>query len=124
MDRGASLNAIDTPEAISQREEEEWISSYEEKHGITGKPLITGSGAWKLVAVASTLPQPFTLSDLVLACWRGWPDDFGLAGAERASASDSRVRACLYGARGLVATGWIDQDGKSYRIGKRAEKKP
>jgi hypothetical protein len=124
MGRTVSLNTIDTPEAISQREEEEWENSYEEKHGMTGKPLITGSGPWKLVETARGLQQPFTLSDLVLACWRDWTDDFGLAGAERASASDSRVRACLYGARGLVATGWIDQAGKSYRIGKRAEIKP
>ncbi len=58
-----------------------------------------------VLLVARELPQPFTLTDLVLACWKADPEAFGMPGVEEEYPSDRRVYHTLCGKRGLVGRG-------------------
>lgn len=69
-----------------------------------------------VLAAARTLPQPFTLEELVLACWQARPDLFGMDGYEGYPDSH-RTRCALYGPRGLLGQGRLVREGvKRYRV--------
>jgi hypothetical protein len=106
----------DTPAALAAHDEAEWNRVYDEKHAIKKKILIPGSAVEVLLGVAENLQQPFSLTTLILACWEESQTHFGLIGAESDSACSRRVYACLAGARGLIATGYIKRVGRKYEV--------
>lgn len=74
------------------------------------KPLVALSQTEKVLAAAKTLPQPFSKSELVVAAWRRWPENFALSGFEQFPDSN-KILSCLYGAKGLLALGRVRPDG-------------
>jgi len=56
--------------------------------------------------VAKVLPQPFTMAQLVLACWQSNPKKFGLDGFPE-HPDTHKVFPSLCGQRGLVARGLL-----------------
>lgn len=68
-----------------------------------------------VLASARALPQPFTLSELVVSCWRADPLLFSLKGFTQFP-GEHRVRCCLFGARGLLGCGHLVRDGDFFRV--------
>ena len=69
--------------------------------------LATGKAA-VVLAVARTLPQPFRLNDLSVACHRHDPDFFGMEGY-RHHPDNHKIHSFLYGRRGLVRRGHLER---------------
>ena len=93
------------------RQQNEYHRSYNEinnlprRNGIKKEePTILGDDTLPMMVlrIAKTLSQPFTLTQLVLACWKSDPKQFGLPGAEDQSASDRKVYVPFCGERGLI----------------------
>lgn len=63
--------------------------------------------AGRLYRAAYSFQGDFGLSALVLMAWTRWPIMFGLPGMENKHPSDNRVKAVLYGQRGLIARGLL-----------------
>jgi len=63
----------------------------------------------RILEVARTLAQPFSPPDLVVACWRKYPDEFGLQGYGSKYPAAHRVYSKLYGSTGVIASGAIVQ---------------
>lgn len=60
--------------------------------------------------------REFTMSELVVECWKRWPRVFGLTGFESHYPDANRVIAKVVGATGLVARGDFEHVGpKRYR---------
>jgi hypothetical protein len=59
-------------------------------------------------------PRAVTLSDLVICCWKLNSRVFGLAGHEEQYPCSSKVRAALFGARGLLAKGRVRKVGNLF----------
>jgi hypothetical protein len=69
--------------------------------------LATGKAA-VVLAIARTLPQPFRLNDLSVACHRHDPDYFGMAGYGH-HPDNHKIHSFLYGRRGLIRRGHIER---------------
>ena len=69
--------------------------------------LATGKAA-VVLAVAGTLPQPFRLNDLSVACHRHDPDYFGMDGYPH-HPDNHKIHSFLYGKRGLVRRGRLER---------------
>ena len=67
--------------------------------------LATGKAA-VVLAVARTLPQPFRLNDLSVACFTEDPKNFGLKGYPHYP-DNHRIHYILYGEKGLIAAGLL-----------------
>ncbi len=68
--------------------------------------VVLGSGTARDVAVG----------DLIVECWRRWPESFALAGHPQ-HADSNRVLAKLVGPEGLVGLGWIARVAtNTYRV--------
>ncbi len=65
------------------------------------------SHAFLILRVATTMTATFTRSDLVIACWRAHPYEFGLVGYELPNTN--AVNPKIDGAVGLIARGYIEQ---------------
>lgn len=80
----------------------------------------TRSAAHNLLLVARDLGppgEPFDLADLVLAAWRAFPEQFGLRGRVKESASDNTVATFVMGKRGCVRRGLFAKAGpKQYTL--------
>lgn len=73
---------------------------------------------WLICQAARELPQPFTLAQLVVACWRKAPQRFALAGFPEYP-DTQRVLPALCGKRGLVARGLLRKVApKMYQVNK------
>jgi hypothetical protein len=55
--------------------------------------------------------KPFTLADLVVACWDAEPWLFGLKGFEKTYPDSNKVSVALEGPRGLIKRGDIVRVG-------------
>ena len=69
--------------------------------------LATGKAA-VVLAVARTLPQPFRLNDLSVACHRHDPDFFGMEGYKHLP-DNHKIHSFLYGRRGLIRRGHLER---------------
>ncbi len=70
------------------------------------KKLMAG-GQWQiLLRVARTIPQPFTLNDLSVACHAADPENFGMKGYPQ-HPDNHRIHWIMYGRRGLIERGLI-----------------
>jgi hypothetical protein len=68
---------------------------------------LRASGHWQTVLnVARSLPQPFTLNDLSVACWHHDRAFFGMKGHEHFP-DNHKIHTFLYGKRGLVYNGLL-----------------
>ena len=77
--------------------------------------LATGKAA-VVLAVAKTLPQPFRLNDLSVACHRHDPDFFGMEGYKHLP-DNHKIHSFLYGRRGLIRRGHLERvDEGLFRI--------
>ena len=72
--------------------------------------LATGKAA-VVLAVARTLPQPFRLNDLSVACHRLDPEFFGMEGYKHLP-DNHKIHSFLYGRRGLVRRGHLERVGE------------
>ena len=68
-----------------------------------------------VLEAARRLPQPFSLSELVVMTWRGDQEGFSLTGFTQFP-SEQKVRCTLWGPRGLVTRGYLVRDGKLFRV--------
>ncbi len=59
-----------------------------------------------LLRVARSIPQPFTLNDISVACHRAYPEAFGMKGYPHYP-DNHKVHYILYGRRGLISHGLI-----------------
>ena len=67
---------------------------------------LRASGHWALLlAVARSIPQPFTLNDISVAVWKAHPEVFGMRGYPYPD--NHKVHYILYGTRGLIAKGIV-----------------
>src|SRR5262245_42631522 len=69
--------------------------------------LATGKAA-VVLAVAKTLPQPFRLNDLSVACHRHDPSFFGMEGYKH-HPDNHKIHSFLYGRRGLIRCGHLER---------------
>src|SRR5687767_8915886 len=69
--------------------------------------LATGKAA-VVLAVARTLPQPFRLNDLSVACHRHDPGFFGMEGYKH-HPDNHKIHSFLYGRRGLIRRGHLER---------------
>jgi hypothetical protein len=69
--------------------------------------LATGKAA-VVLAVARTLPQPFRLNDLSVACHRHDPEFFGMEGYKH-HPDNHKIHSFLYGCRGLIRRGHLER---------------
>jgi hypothetical protein len=69
--------------------------------------LATGKAA-VVLAVARTLPQPFRLNDLSVACHKHDPDFFGMEGYKH-HPDNHKIHSFLYGRRGLIRRGHLER---------------
>jgi hypothetical protein len=69
--------------------------------------LATGKAA-VVLAVARTLPQPFRLNDLSVACHRHDSDFFGMEGYKH-HPDNHKIHSFLYGRRGLIRRGHLER---------------
>jgi len=69
--------------------------------------LATGKSS-VVLAVAKTLPQPFRLNDLSVACHGHDPDFFGMEGY-RHHPDNHKIHSFLYGKRGLIHRGHLER---------------
>jgi hypothetical protein len=69
--------------------------------------LATGKAA-VVLAVAKTLPQPFRLNDLSVACHRHDPGFFGMEGYKH-HPDNHKIHSFLYGRRGLIRRGHLER---------------
>ena len=77
--------------------------------------LATGKAA-VVLAVAKTLPQPFRLNDLSVACHRHDPEFFGMEGYKHLP-DNHKIHSFLYGRRGLIRRGHLERvDEGLFRI--------
>ena len=77
--------------------------------------LATGKAA-VVLAVARTLPQPFRLNDLSVACHRHDPEFFGMEGYKHLP-DNHKIHSFLYGRRGLIRRGHLERiDEGLFRI--------
>lgn len=53
------------------------------------------------------VPEPFTDADLVVAAWRKFPAELGLAGYERQHPDSNKILSSVMGNRGLVRKGFL-----------------
>lgn len=63
----------------------------------------------RILRVACDLVYEFTDSDLVVAVWQAYPDEFGLRGYESVHPSSVYVLSKLQGATGLIGRGFVAQ---------------
>lgn len=88
----------------------------------------TNLAAWEkiLLAVASAHAdgKPFTASQIVIAAWEAYPDDFGLEGFQTDSADSNKVLSAVLGKRGLVAKGYLYRSApKQYQLTRAGREK-
>ena len=76
-----------------------------------------------LMRVAATLKQPFSRSQLVVACWRLSPRAFGLPGMEEDYPDGHIVQSVLYAKSGPLQDGSIVRVGELFSV-KRAGSLP
>lgn len=80
-----------------------------------------------VLRAAETLPSPFSLTQLVIACWQLCPIKFCLADDGNRIhlnyPSDNKVISLLSGERGLVKRGLLERVGNLYRLNKQLEEK-
>jgi hypothetical protein len=69
--------------------------------------LATGKAA-VVLAVARTLPQPFRLNDLSVACHKHDPGFFGMEGYKH-HPDNHKIHSFLYGRRGLIRRGHLER---------------
>src|SRR6476619_2712898 len=82
--------------------------------------LATGKAA-VVLAVAKTLPQPFRLNDLSVACHRHDPDFFGMEGYKHLP-DNHKIHSFLYGRRGLIRRGHLERvDEGLFQVPKPAD---
>jgi hypothetical protein len=82
--------------------------------------LATGKAA-VVMSVAKTLPQPFRLNDLSVACHRHDPDFFGMEGYKH-HPDNHKIHSFLYGRRGLIRRGHLERiDEGLFQIPKPAD---
>jgi len=77
-----------------------------------------GRQARAVYGAACSLGGPFTLADLTVTVWMMEPALFGLDGYAH-HPSDAKVRAVLYGRRGLIAQGWITKTSDGFAVGRK-----
>ena len=84
--------------------------------------LATGKAA-VVLAVAKTLPQPFRLNDLSVACHRHDPAYFGMDGYAQ-HPDNHKIHSFLYGRRGLIRRGFLERvDEGVFRVPESDESK-
>lgn len=73
-----------------------------------------GTLPYLLLEAARSFETPFTLPDLILRAWRKNTTIWGLRYYETEHPDSNKVRACLYGHRGLIKRGFIfvREDGR------------
>lgn len=79
-----------------------------------------------LLRALAALPQPCSYADLILACWRASPMQFGLPGYESDYPDTNRVGSVLYGHRGAIGQGLVRRvpgEGKQFELTEAARKR-
>jgi hypothetical protein len=79
----------------------------ESRHRKYEARLATGKAA-VVLAVAKTLPQPFRLNDLSVACHQHDPAYFGMDGYGH-HPDNHKIHSFLYGRRGLIRRGFLER---------------
>jgi hypothetical protein len=84
--------------------------------------VIMVNNATRIFDVARTLTPPWTLEDLVVACWKAHPDQFGMQGRRNEYPCSQSVLSKVYGDRGLIRRGlvvWIAQNQYTAKVASR-----
>ena len=76
-----------------------WNNYSGECVGTTAKEIV--------VEAARTIPTPFSIGSLTIACWLLNPDKFGLQPYPKVYPDSTPVRVALFGKTGLIAKGII-----------------
>lgn len=71
------------------------------------------TNAAMILEVARKMPDVFTLSELVVCCWRADPLRFSLPGFTQFP-GEHRVRCALFGSRGLISRGLLLREGERF----------
>jgi hypothetical protein len=113
-----------------EQQHQQWLAEWEQQTGATpgrhnpkaaAREAIVSRRAkdtdlLRIMRVARLLVQPFRKNDLVIGCFRRYPEPFALKGFPEYP--DSNLVLCyLYGRRGLVSSGLIERVGTGvYRV--------
>src|SRR4030095_6777737 len=99
-------DAVRQPSLFDDPDHELAADLRESQHRKYEAILATGKSA-VVLAVARTLPQPFRLNDLSLACHRHDPGFFGMEGYKH-HPDNHKIHSFLYGRRGLIRRGHLE----------------
>lgn len=105
---------------------ESTLALLQERHALRAQPLkrarADGGNMLVILQAARSLTELFHLEDLAVAAWRIDPERFGL---RRWDYPDmNRVKVCVYGEKGLIARGILENAGPNMlRLGPLAAKR-
>ena len=77
---------------------------------VNGQAAVKETQVSRILLVAGQFADWFTLEDLIVRVWASYPSIFGLAGYVGSYPDSHKVKACVYGNKGLIKCGYLEPD--------------
>ncbi|CAN5623997.1 hypothetical protein BH11PLA2_BH11PLA2_35380 [soil metagenome] len=124
---GISLTRNDFPSSVYYRESSHSFNPPTHTVTTTQSPTADLTVTQKVILASHALEKqgqsPFSAEALIVECWKGSPNTFGLKGFAAAYPDSNRVLAVIMGERGLARQGWLVKVGtKLYTLSDRGRK--